>query len=318
MRLFTSSRFGPTACDVTQTFSPRARGGTLLALVSASLYGLNIGYARLASFAGVSGTTVVVYRVLLMLALLAGAAALLRRTLAVEPEERLTIGLLGVTTALIAICYLSAVSFIPVTVAVVLFYTFPILILLASPFVEGTRLTPPLLGTAALALVGVVLVVGPAFKDLDWRGVVLALGASVSTTVQFFAAARCRRTGVVAKVFWIHVVILPTACLIGIVAGDLAPPSALALAPFPVAMTISMYLLGVVLQFLALGRIPAVAAGIVYCTEPVVASLGSAFILGESLNSIQLLGGTLVLSAIMANLLLEQRAPRAKPLVALD
>jgi drug/metabolite transporter (DMT)-like permease len=61
-----------------------------------------------------------------------------------------------------------------------------------------------------------------------------------------------------------------------------------------------------------------VAAGIVYCTEPVVASLGSTLILGESLDPIQVLGGALVLSAIIANLLLEQRGPRAEPLVALD
>jgi drug/metabolite transporter (DMT)-like permease len=303
---------------VTPTSFPKAQTGTLLALVSASLYGLNIGYARLASFAGVSGTTIVVYRVLLMLAFLTVAAALLRRTLAVAPQERRAIGVIGVTTALIAICYISAVSFVPVTVAVVLFYTFPILILLASPFVEGTRLTPALLGIAGLALVGVVLVVGPAFHGLDWRGIVLALGASVSTVVQFFAAARCRRTGVVAKVFWIHVVILPTACLVGIVAGDLAPPSALALAPYPVAMTIGLYLVGVVLQFLALGRIPTVAAGIIYCTEPVVASLGSTFILGESLDPIQVLGGTLVLAAIITTVLLEQRGPRTGPLVAVD
>jgi drug/metabolite transporter (DMT)-like permease len=210
------------------------------------------------------------------------------------------------------------VAYIPVTVAVVLFYTFPILILLASPMVEGTRLTPALVGVAALALTGVMLVVGPAFESLDWRGIALALGASVATAVQFFAAARCRRTGVVAKVFWIHLLVLPTAALIGLVAGELAPPDALGLAPFAVAMTIGGYVVGFVLQFLALGRIPAVVAGIVYCAEPVVAALSSTFILGESLGPVQLLGGALVLTAIVTNVALEQRRPAAQPLVPLD
>jgi drug/metabolite transporter (DMT)-like permease len=41
----------------------------------------------------------------------------------------------------IGTAYLSSVAFIPVTVAVVVFYTFPVLIVLASPLVEGTRLT---------------------------------------------------------------------------------------------------------------------------------------------------------------------------------
>jgi drug/metabolite transporter (DMT)-like permease len=70
------------------------------------------------------------------------------------------------------------------------------------------------------------------------------------------------------------------------------------------------------LQFLALGRITAVAAGIIYCTEPVVAAIASAVLLGETLSPLQMTGGTLVLSAIIANVLLEQRRPKGASLVA--
>jgi drug/metabolite transporter (DMT)-like permease len=292
--------------------------GLLFAVGSASLYGLNIVYARMASFAGASGSAIVVYRVLLMLALVAIVAAVARRSLAMAREERGIMLLLGVSTALVGICYLSSVAFIPVTMAVVVFYTFPILIVLASPFVEGTRLTPALLGVVAMASLGVAMVVGPAFGGLDWRGLALAFGASVATATQFFAAARCRKTGVVAKVFWIHLLVLPTAALISLAVGQLVPPTALAVAPFAVAMTIGGYIFGFVLQFLALGRISAVAAGIIYCTEPVVAAASSALILNESLSPLQIAGGALVLSAIIANVLLEQRRVKAAPMVPAD
>jgi drug/metabolite transporter (DMT)-like permease len=215
----------------------------------------------------------------------------------------------------VGVCYLSSVAFIPVTVAAVVFYTFPIFIVLASPFVEGTKLTPTLLGVAAAATIGVVMVVGPAFGGLDWRGLALALGASIATATQFFAAARCRKTGVIAKVFWIHVLVLPTAALIGLAAGQLSPPSTLLAAPLAVGMTIGGYVFGFMLQFLALGRITAVAAGIIYCTEPVVAAVSSALLLGETLSPLQMAGGALVLSAIVANVLLEQRRLKGAPLV---
>ncbi|WP_230530400.1 DMT family transporter [Microvirga roseola] len=293
--------------------SPNA--GLLFALASASLYGFNIVYARMASFAGASGSAIVVYRVFLMLALVAVVALVTRRSLKMAREERGTLLLLGVATALVGICYLSSVAYIPVTVAAVVFYTFPILIVLASPLVEGTRLTPALLGVVAVATIGVALVVGPAFGDLDWRGLALAFGASIATATQFFAAARCRRTGVVAKVFWIHLLVLPTAALISWTAGQLVPPSALAAAPFAVAMTIGGYLFGFVLQFLALGRITAVAAGIIYCTEPVVAAVSSTLILGESMGPLQIIGGVLVLTAIVTNVLLDQRRHKDAPLV---
>ena len=169
--------------------------GLAFALGSASLYGLNIGYARLASFAGISGATLVVYRVLLMLALVTAFAALWRRSLRVDPQERGVLALLGLCTTFVGVCYLSSVAFIPVAVAAVLFYTFPILIVLASPFVDGTRLTPALFAVVTLAVAGVVLVVGPAAHDLDWRGLALALAASVATATQFSPPPGARRRG---------------------------------------------------------------------------------------------------------------------------
>ncbi|MPR06542.1 EamA family transporter [Microvirga tunisiensis] len=298
---------------MTRSSSPA--NGLLFALASASLYGFNIVYARIASFAGASGSAIVVYRVFLMLVLVGIVAAVTRSSLKAAREERGTLLLLGVSTAFVGLCYLSSVAFIPVTVAAVVFYTFPILIVLASPFVEGTRLTPALLGVVALATLGVALVVGPAFGVLDWHGLALAFAASIATAIQFFAAARCCRTGIIAKTFWIHLLVFPTAALISLAAGQLAPPSALALAPFAVAMTIGGYIIGFVLQFVALGRITAVAAGIIYCAEPVVAALSSALILNETLAPLQVAGGALVLAAIIAKVLLDQRHLKDAPLV---
>jgi drug/metabolite transporter (DMT)-like permease len=247
--------------------------------------------------------------VFIMLALVAVAAFAMRRSIALPPEERGVMLVTGLATACVGLFYLSSVAFIPVTVAVVVFYTFPILIVLASPFVEGTRLTLPILGIAAMALAGVVLVVGPAFQGLDWRGLALALAASVATAAQFFAAARFRRTGVVAKVFWIHLLILPVTLVIGLGTASLHGPQNLALAPLAAAIIVGCYVVGFVLQFLALTRISALVAGIVYCAEPVVAALTSTVVLGEGLEGIQFLGGALVLAAIVLNVVLDQRRP---------
>jgi drug/metabolite transporter (DMT)-like permease len=295
---------------------PSGLSGPPFALAAASLYGVNIVSTRFAAFEGISGVTLVFYRVFLMLILVLAAAALWRSSLRVAPGERRTIAVLGVATAVLGAAYLSSVSFIPVTVAVVIFYTYPVLIVLASPFIDGTRITGTLLLVVALAVLGVVLVVGPAFQGLDWRGLALAATASVATAVQFFTATRCRHTGVMAKTFWIHVIVLPASALIAIAAGALAPPALLLLAPIAVAVTIGGYVLGFVFQFAALARSSAVVAGIAFCAEPVVAALSSALMLGERLSILQLLGGALVLAAIMTNVMAEQRrmrAPEPKP-----
>jgi drug/metabolite transporter (DMT)-like permease len=275
-----------------------ATPGLAFALGSATLYGLSIGYTRLASFSGITGSTLVICRVLLVLLAAGVVAAALRHSLAVVREERVAVGLLGVFSSLIGVCYLSSVAFIPVAVAAILFYTFPVLIVLASPFVDGTRLTPVLLATVALALAGVALVVGPAADTLDLRGLALALSASVATAAQFFTATRCPKTGPTAKVFWIHLVVLPVTVAVAAAAGHMSPPSALSLAPLAVAATALGYAIGFLFQILSLERISALTAGIVYCIEPVVAALGATIILGESFGGWQWIGGAFVLTAV--------------------
>jgi drug/metabolite transporter (DMT)-like permease len=68
---------------------------------------------------------------------------------------------------------------------------------------------------------------------------------------------------------------------------------------------------------MALARTTAAAAGLVYCAEPVVAALSSTFILAEPLSAIQLVGGALVMVAIVLNVLRESRR-RPEALVPLD
>ena len=115
-------------------YPPAGSAGLLLVLGSSVLYGLNVGYARLASFAGVSGSTLVAYRVLIMLVVAGSVALVLGRSLQVARDERGIVGLLGITTALVSIGYLSSVAYIPVAVAVVA--------ALAAPFILGETLTP--------------------------------------------------------------------------------------------------------------------------------------------------------------------------------
>ena len=116
--------------------------------------------------------------------------------------------------------------------------------------------------------------------------------------------------------FWIHLLVLPASAAIGLAAGALIPPQGLLAAPVAVAVTIGAYVLGFAFQFAALARSSAVVAGIAFCAEPVVAALSSALVLGERLSWLQLIGGAIVLAAILTNVLAGRRragAPEPKP-----
>lgn len=285
--------------------------GLIMALGAAGAYGFNITFSRIAAFEGVPGPTLVTYRVLVMLAVGLVAGLVMGGGFRVAREERGAMALLGLTSAGVGLCYISSVAFIPVTVAAVLFYTFPVAIVLVSPFVTGGRLGPGLLGIALLAFTGVVLVVGPAFHDLNPIGLILAAGASVSATAQFFAAARCRVSGTAAKVVWVQLAVLPVAAGSAMLTTGLGPPADLMLAPWSVFFNIFGFVLGFVMQMAALARISAVAGGLVFCAEPVIASITSALVLGETLLPVQYVGGAMVVAAIAANVLRDMRRTRA-------
>lgn len=287
--------------------NPSTRAGTLFALSSAAAFGTNIVSAQIAGAAGLSGPLLVVYRVLLMLALTAAFALLWRRSLAVPRREWPALGLFGATTALVGVGYLSSVAFIPVTVAAVVFYTYPVLIVVLEPLLTPARFEPRRLAVALAAFVGVAMVVGPDWHGLDPRGLLLALLASLAAAAQFFAAAACPGTATVPKLFWSHVVILPLALAVLLATGTHLPPTALALAPFAVLITFGGYLFGFVLQVLALARIAPGPAALAFCAEPVFSMTIAAIVLAERVGTLQYLGGALVVGAIMVNVILEQK-----------
>jgi len=150
--------------------------GLGLALVSAFAYGANIPFAKLSAEAGVSGPDIVLYRAFLMLAVLAALVFLTGGSLAVRSEARgAVLGLgLGLGTAAVAIAYVSSVAFIPIGVATIIFYTYPLIILVASPVVDGEPVTPGRLAIFALAFAGLVTAIGPSFTTLNPRGLALA------------------------------------------------------------------------------------------------------------------------------------------------
>ena len=281
------------------------RRGMLLALASACAFGTNIVSAQIAGQAGLSGPVLVFYRVLIMLALIGLVAAALRASLAVSRAERPAVLVFGVATALVGVAYLSSVSFVPVSVAAVIFYTFPVVIVVAEPLLTPAPFRADRLAVAVIAFLGIALVVGPDWRGLDPRGLALAALASVSAAVQFFAAAGCARVATVSKLFWSHVVILPVTVAILLLVGGFLPVTAFALAPIAVAVTFGGYLIGFVLQILALARVAPGPAGLAFCAEPVCAVLIAAVVLGERLGPLQYAGCALVVAALVFNVTLE-------------
>lgn len=271
-------------------------------VVSAVAFGCNAPFARLASLAGVAAAHLVTLRVAIVLCVLAGIVVLRRSSLRVPRGERAMLAGLGVASAAVGLGYLTAITFIPVGIAVLVFYTYPLVILAATPLVDRVRPTlRQSLGFVA-AFAGIALAIGPTARTLDWRGLALAAAASVAAATQFFLGSRAPGGGGLTTVFWIHVVVFPAAVLASWTAGGLDGGATLGAAAWPVALSTLGYLVGFSLQIIGLGRASAAAAGLIFCLEPIVATLLAAALLDEPVSAHQIVGALLVLAGIVCSL----------------
>ena len=284
----------------------RSGAGLAFALSGAFFYGFNITFAKIAAELGVGGPMIVAERVLVMIAIGLVIGRLTRASFSVPRNERMPLFGLGIGSTGVSICYISSVAFIPITIAAVIFYTFPILIVVLSPFIDRKPLTLAMMAIVLTAFIGVVLVLGTTDAGLDPRGLLLATGASISAAIQFFAGTRCRQTGTAAKLVISQVIVLPSALLTVYFTGAIFTVDSQIIAFVPVWLTIGGFVFGFGFQILALTRISASIAGLAFCLEPVVAALTSAIVLGERLASIQYLGGMIVIAAIIATVFVER------------
>lgn len=167
-------------------------GGLLLAVISAASFGLSGPLARGLLTIGWSPGAIVLARIgIAAVAVAPFSVVALRgrwRQLRSQAGQILLYGVLA--TAGAQFCYFSAVATMDVAPALLIEYTAPAAVVLWLWARRGERPRPLTLGGAAVAAVGLVLVLDVfSGADLAWSGVAWALGAMVGAATYFIISA---------------------------------------------------------------------------------------------------------------------------------
>jgi drug/metabolite transporter (DMT)-like permease len=257
----------------------RPRLGYLLAAVAALMFAVNGSIARFLLDDGVSAVHLSQLRATLSFALLAGALVLVDRSrLRIARADVARMAWLGIAgLALVQLTYFLAIDRLPISVALVIQFTGPLLVLLWLRVAHGRRLKPSLYGAVALSVAAAVTfalyLVGferaghryDAFTTLTWGlgfATLFWVAASPPWTFPFEDFSGNRNLGLALGV---------------VVIGTLAP-----------------FLLNVS----ALRHLPAARVGVVATLEPVLATAIAWAIHGEALAALQIAGGVLVVAAV--------------------
>ncbi len=294
----------------------RAGAGIACALTAAALYGLIPNFSRAAFENGIPAYETTFVRTAIIAMLLSIFAVLRNERLVISRAALPPFAAQAAATAAISICYLAAGQFIPVGLAVIIFFTFPVIILLVAPIVEGQRPGWRQVAIALFAFAGLGIAMGADFRGLDPRGIALAAVASLSCVVQFYSGRRMSRhaTPVVFGSL-VHLAILPVTLAVAVWmnGGTMKMFTGAGVAPPGYAFLLGVgvvYVFAYSVHMTSLRLAPAPTVAPFYNIEPMVTAGVAAALLGERLTLPQYLGGGMVLTALAMASLLDLRSRR--------
>jgi len=314
--------------------SPSTRSpivGVAVVLTAASLFGTLGPLSRFAYDAGMQPLAFVAWRS--AIGFLATGAFVawrigrrgrrLTRLVDLDGRARASLGIAAVMGFTLNLCMFIAFDRITVALALLGFYTYPVLVAGGNVALGRERLDRPRIVALVLAVSGMVAVVASQLDpatgiDFDGLGVGLALGAALSQAV-FVLLSRSGYRRVPADQAMAVVLAVTVVCGIALavvtgalstLAYPLGAPSVLPLLGFTglfaAAIPSMLFLTGIRL-------VGGTGAGILMLFEPVVGVVLAAWLLGEGLAPVQVLGGLAILAAA---LILQRAAPSADRIVA--
>lgn len=202
----------------------------------------------------------------------------------------------GVLYTLQSNLYFSSVKFIPASLAVLIFYIYPVFVALASSFIDKEPLTKQIVGSLVLALGGLTLVLGNSFQDINLPGVLLALGAGVAYTCYIVLGNRVLKSAppLVTSAF-----ICLFAAIALLIIGLGTDTLHFALAPqawfSAVGVALCCTVLAIFTFFRGIELIGSTRASIISVVEPLITVLFSMLLFQEKLTLLQAFGGVAVL-----------------------
>lgn len=288
------AREGPLSDSATADAKRRLLG-LGLTLLAALFVSLITTLARLTYDAGSNPGTQVFLRSACMMLAMGGLQLLAGRPI-VLPRGVLptTLGL-GVCIFFMSFGYLSSVAYISVSLAVLLLYTYPLMVGVASPLLGRERMTWLKAICLLGAFAGLVTASWDGFGTLDWRGIALALTAAAAVSgIALFGGQAMNRAHPFVMNAWINLWVTAAVGAYLAVTGGFAAPQGL-VGWLATAGVCVFYTLGLLCLFLGLTMVSPAQSALTMNLEPLFSTLAAILLLGELVGGRQWFGMAMLL-----------------------
>lgn len=275
--------------------SKRRLTGLAITFLAALFVSLITTFARLAYDAGSNPPTQVFIRSTCMMLAMAALQLSFGRGLMLPRRVIPATLALAACIFFMSFGYLSSVAYIKVSLAVLLLYTFPLMVGIASPLLGRERMTPLKALCLVGAFAGLVFASWGDFGALDWRGIAFALaGAAGVAGISLFGGAAMAKAHPFAMNAWMNLWVVIGLAVYLALSGQFAAPQT-TLGWLATAGVSICYTLGILFLFLGLTYIPPAQSALTMNLEPAFSTLAAILLLAETVAAQQWIGMAILL-----------------------
>ncbi|KLN59538.1 hypothetical protein WH96_16815 [Kiloniella spongiae] len=289
--------------------------GIATGLAGGTAFGLITPIFPFAHAIGVTASSATIMRFVLGSLLMAAIVLVSRSTLIVPRNKILPLCSMGLLIFSVTVCYLSAVTYIPVSLGAILFYTYPVIVTVIDPLLQ--RRLPSLiqLGLSILAFTGITIALGTNIEELDWRGVLFVMGATLSISGTLIVSRSVvSHVPNLTIVFYVNIVATVLTCMYLLFDDNISLPNEWTDQSLGWSLSIAialLYLLATLGQITTVNFVGPSRTAMLFNIEPVVTIITAVIILNETLNKSQIIGSLFVLSAVVISCYRPVRVPTA-------
>lgn len=280
--------------------------GSVLALMSAIAFALSNTSASLAFQGGSNPLTLAAVRFVLPIVILTIWLKAQGRPLTLPKRDGWLAIALGVVTAIYTAALLNAIGIIPLSLAVLIFYLYPLIATVILVLFGWEKLGWATIAAIVVAFIGLAFALNPSAEGLNLKGVLLGFVAALGLGAVVVLSSRVLRASD-SRPVTLYIASVAAILLIGFCAmqGDFAlPRTATGWAGFAAAAF--FYAFAMISFFFAISMIGPSRSSMLSYAEPVVAAGLGVVLIGDKLTAIQVGGIVLVVAALVGSTLLQE------------
>jgi len=195
---------------------------------------------------------------------------------------------------------LLAVKYIDVSLAILIFCIYPILVLCFSIIIDKEKIYAGIKILFLTTFFGLFFVLGPSFDSLNFFGCLCALVAAIGATTMIVSNQKMSNKGISAIQINIFINIFNLIFFFTVLFFFFSINFSISIKSFLIILIPSFsYAIALFLQLLAIPRIGQSNTALFLYLEPVVAIVGAVILLKETLNNYQIMGAIIVLSSLV-------------------